>query len=462
MMRECFNQKKNHSRSRGERSIIPVPFFFMLHLSTKDADCFEKLKEFSKPVAQAAEISSVVADVIADVAARGDEAVLYYTAKFDHAKLLQKQLRVPASAIEAAYASLEPEKLAAMKEAAESIRSFHAQTLRKNWKKKNPQGAIVGEMFFPIRRVGLYIPGGQVPLSSTVLMTAIPAQLAGVPELVICTPPHADGSIAPEILAAAKLCGVSEIYAVGGVQAIAAMAYGTQTIAPVDKIAGPGNAFVIEAKRQLFGKVGIDLLPGPSEVMVIADSSANPEWVAADIITQAEHGSGKEKVYLVAMDERVLKATEVAINSLLMRYRKGERLREIMNAGFCSVLANSVPAAIDVANFIAPEHLEIQARPNTTKRLSQAITTAGAMLLGHYSPAALGDFIAGPSHTLPTSRTGRFLSGLQVSDFMRRTSLVSYDKEALRKAAPVVEAFSKMEQLEVHGHSVAIRFEEES
>ena len=160
------------------------------------------------------------------------------------------------------------------------------------------------------------------------------------------------------------------------------------------------------------------------------------------------------------MDERILNATEVAINSLLMRYRKGERLREIMNAGFCSILANSVPAAIDVANFIAPEHLEIQARPNTTKRLSQAITTAGAMLLGHYSPAALGDFIAGPSHTLPTSRTGRFLSGLQVSDFMRRTSLVSYDKEALRKAAPVVEAFSKMEQLEVHGHSVAIRFEE--
>ena len=432
----------------------------MLQVSTTESDCFEKLKEFSKPVAQAREVSSIVADVIADVAARGDEAVIYYTAKFDHAKLLQKQLRVPQKTIDEAFASLPQDKLDAMKAAAESIRSFHAQTLRKNWKKKNPQGATVGEMFYPIRRVGLYIPGGQVPLSSTVLMTAIPAKLAGVPELVICTPPHGTAGIAPEILAAAKLCGVSEIYSVGGVQAIAAMACGTQTIAPVDKIAGPGNAFVIEAKRQLFGKVGIDLLPGPSEVMVIADSSANPEWVAADIITQAEHGSGKEKVYLVALDGRILKSTQIAINSLLLRYRKGERLREIMEAGFCAVLADSVPAAVEVANFIAPEHLEIQTRRRTMKTLSQEITTAGAMLLGHYTPAALGDFVAGPSHTLPTSRTGRFFSGLQVSDFMRRTSLVQYDEESLRRAAPVVEAFSKMEQLEVHGHSVAVRFEE--
>lgn len=432
----------------------------MLHVSTTESDCFEKLKEFAKPVAQASEVSSIVADVIADVAARGDEAVIYYTAKFDHAKLLQKQLRVPQKAIDEAFDSLPQDKLDAMKAAAESIRSFHAQTLRKNWKKKNPQGAVVGEMFYPIRRVGLYIPGGQVPLSSTVLMTAIPAKLAGVPELVICTPPHGTAGIAPEILAAAKLCGVSEIYSVGGVQAIAAMACGTQTIAPVDKIAGPGNAFVIEAKRQLFGKVGIDLLPGPSEVMVVADSSANPEWVAADIITQAEHGSGKEKVYLVALDGRILKSTQIAINSLLLRYRKGERLREIMESGFCTVLADSVPAAVEVANFIAPEHLEIQTRRRTMKTLSQGITTAGAMLLGHYTPAALGDFVAGPSHTLPTSRTGRFFSGLQVSDFMRRTSLVQYDEESLRRAAPVVEAFSKMEQLEVHGHSVAVRFEE--
>ncbi len=431
----------------------------MLHVSTQDEDCFSRLKEFAKPVAQADEIRSIVSGVIADVARRGDEAVLDYTEKFDHVRLSPAQLRVPAETIAAACHSVSPENLLAMKKAAESIRSFHEQTLRKNWKKKNPQGALVGEKFYPIRRVGLYIPGGQAPLSSTVLMTAIPAKLAGVPELVICTPPRADGSIAPEILAAARLCGVSEIYSVGGVQAVAAMACGTKTIVPVDKIAGPGNAFVIEAKRQLFGKVGIDLLPGPSEVMVIADGSATPEWVATDIITQAEHGSGKEKVYFVALDKRILKAVNAAIESLLGRYRKGERLREIMQAGYCSVLADSVESAVVVANFIAPEQLEIQARKKAMRTLSEEITTAGAMLLGHYSPAALGDFIAGPSHTLPTSRTGRFLSGLQVSDFMRRTSLVCYDENSLREAASVVEAFSRMEQLEVHGHSVAIRFE---
>lgn len=435
----------------------------MLHVSTKEADCFEKLKEFTKPVAQKAELSKTVSAIIADVAKRGDDALIYYAAKFDHTRILQKQLRVSESTIDAAFASLSADKLDAMKRAAESIRAFHSRTIRKNWKKKNPQGATVGEMFFPIRRVGLYVPGGQVPLSSTVLMTAIPAQLAGVPELVLCTPPHASGNsggaIAPEILAAAKLCGISEIYAVGGAQAIAAMTFGTATIPPVDKIAGPGNAYVIEAKRQLFGTVGIDLLPGPSEVMVIADSSANPEWVAADIITQAEHGSGKEKVYLVALNKTLLKTVELAMKSILLHCRKGKRLREILNAGYCTILADSVASAVAVANFIAPEHLEIQTRAGTLKTLSQKITTAGAMLLGHYTPAALGDFIAGPSHTLPTLRTGRFFSGLQVSDFMRRTSLVSYDLESLRKAQPVVAAFSEMEQLEMHGRSVAVRLE---
>lgn len=434
----------------------------MLKVSTRDADCFEKLRAFSAPAALSGNIAQTVAEIIADVRDRGDEGILYYTAKFDHAKLLQKQLRVSQEAIDAAYDSLEPEKLEAMKASAASISDFHKRTLPKNWKKRNPHGALVGELFFPIHRVGLYIPGGQVPLSSTVLMTALPAKLAGVPELVLCTPPRRDGTIAPEILAAAKLCGITEIYCVGGVQAIAAMAYGTHSIPAVDKIAGPGNAFVVEAKRQLFGTVGIDLLPGPSEVMVIADSKANPEWVAADIITQAEHGSGKEKVYLLSLDKRTERAVDIAIESLLTRYEKGPRLREIMEAGFCKILADNIDDAVAVANFIAPEHLEIQTSGSRQKELASRITTAGAMLVGHYSPAALGDFAAGPSHTLPTSRTGRFFSGLQVPDFMRRTSYVRYDEASLKKAEPVVSAFSKMEQLQVHGHSVAIRFEKPS
>lgn len=431
----------------------------MLKVSTKDADCFEKLRAFSAPAALSGNIAQTVAEIIADIRERGDEGVLYYTAKFDHAKLLQKQIRVPQEVIDAAFDSIEAEKLEAMKASAASISDFHKRTLPKNWKKRNPHGAVVGELFFPIHRVGLYIPGGQVPLSSTVLMTALPAKLAGVPELVLCTPPRRDGTVAPEILAAAKLCGINEIYCVGGVQAIAAMAYGTQTIPAVDKIAGPGNAFVVEAKRQLFGKVGIDLLPGPSEVMVIADGKANPEWVAADIITQAEHGSGKEKVYLLALDERTERSVDIAIESLLTRYEKGSRLREIMEAGFCKIFADNLDDAVAVANFIAPEHLEIQTGIKRQKELASRITTAGAMLVGHYSPASLGDFAAGPSHTLPTSRTGRFFSGLQVPDFMRRTSYVQYDEESLKKAEPIVSAFSKMEQLQVHGHSVSIRFE---
>lgn len=431
----------------------------MLKVSTRDADCFEKLRAFSAPAALSGNIAQTVAGIIADVRSRGDEGVLYYTAKFDHAKLLQKQIRVSQEAIDAAFNSIEPEKLEAMKASAAAIADFHKRTLPKNWKKRNPHGAVVGELFFPIHRVGLYVPGGQVPLSSTVLMTALPAKLAGVPELVLCTPPRRDGTVAPEILAAAKLCGITEIYCVGGVQAIAAMAYGTCSVPAVDKIAGPGNAFVVEAKRQLFGKVGIDLLPGPSEVMVIADGKANPEWVAADIITQAEHGSGKEKVYLLALDKRIERSVDIAIESLLTRYEKGPRLREIMEAGFCKIIADNIDDAVAVANFIAPEHLEIQTSAKRQKELASRITTAGAMLVGHYSPAALGDFAAGPSHTLPTSRTGRFFSGLQVPDFMRRTSYVQYDEASLKKAEPIVSAFSKMEQLQVHGHSVAIRFE---
>lgn len=431
----------------------------MLKVSTRDADCFEKLRAFSAPAALSGNIAETVAEIIADIRNRGDEGLLYYTAKFDHVKLLQKQIRVSQEAVEAAFNSIAPEKLEAMKASAASISDFHRRTLPKNWKKRNPHGAVVGELFFPIHRVGLYIPGGQVPLSSTVLMTALPATLAGVPELVLCTPPRRDGSVAPEILAAAKLCGITEIYCVGGVQAIAAMAHGTHSVPAVDKIAGPGNAFVVEAKRQLFGKVGIDLLPGPSEVMVIADGKANPEWVAADIITQAEHGSGKEKVYLLALDKRIERSVDIAIESLLNRYEKGPRLREIMADGFCKILADSVDDAVAVANFIAPEHLEIQTSEKRQKELASRITTAGAMLVGHYSPAALGDFAAGPSHTLPTARTGRFFSGLQVPDFMRRTSYVQYDEESLKKAEPIVSAFSKMEQLQVHGHSVTIRFE---
>ncbi len=431
----------------------------MLTVHSSDKNCFEALKKFGNAAALSEEISETVSKIISEVKKNGDAAVANFTKKFDKAELVPAQFRVVPAEIERAFNLLEPEKRAAMRASAEAIVDFHKKTLPKNWKKKNPHGAIVGETFFPIKRVGLYVPGGQVPLSSTVLMTALPAKLAGVPELVLCTPPNSKGEIANEILAAAKICGIEEIYKVGGVQAIAALAAGTPTIPAVDKIAGPGNAFVVEAKRQLFGAVGIDLLPGPSEVMVVADKTSNARWVAADIITQAEHGSGKEKVYLLALGNDVVKKVEIALEKLLPRYEKSARLREILSSGFCKIVAENVEKAVEIANFVAPEHLEIQTERKTAAILAEKISTAGAMLVGKFSPASLGDFAAGPSHTLPTSRTGRFFSGLQVSDFMRRTSFVKYDKKSLEKARPIVAAFSKMEKLEVHGHSVEIRFE---
>ena len=303
-------------------------------------------------------------------------------------------------------------------------------------------GATVGERHHAIRRCGLYIPGGQVPLVSTVLMTALPAKVAGVPELCACTPPGPDGKINPDILAALYLCGVTEVYAVGGAQAVAAMALGTRTIAPVDKIFGPGNTFVTEAKRQVFGLVGVDLLPGPSEVMIIADRTARPEWVAADLCAQAEHGSGKEKLYLVTETEAFAKKCLAAARTQSATLTHGEKIRKALDAKVCVILVPKIEDAAEAANLVAPEHLELMVAKGKLKKLSAQITTAGAILIGNHTPTVLGDFTAGPSHTLPTGGTGRFFSGLRVADFLRRTSLVQYDPASLKKAAGVVDAFA--------------------
>ena len=403
------------------------------------------------------DVRAAVAGIIADVKKRGDAAVLAYTAKFDRAKLTAARQRIPLAELRRAAASLAPAKKKAFDEAAKCVTAFHARTLPKGWTAKNPHGATVGERHHAIRRCGLYIPGGQVPLVSTVLMTALPAKVAGVPELCACTPPGPDGKINPYILAALYLCGVTEVYAVGGAQAVAAMALGTRTIAPVDKIFGPGNTFVTEAKRQVFGLVGVDLLPGPSEVMIIADRTARPEWVADDLCAQAEHGSGKEKLYLVsdseAFAEQCLSEARTQSNSL----SHGEKIRKALEGMVCVVLVGRIEEAAEVANLVAPEHLELMVAPAKLKALSARITTAGAILLGHHTPTVLGDFTAGPSHTLPTGGTGRFFSGLRVADFLRRTSLVEYAPASLRKAAGVVDAFSRMESLDAHGRSLKVR-----
>ncbi|GDY17231.1 histidinol dehydrogenase [Verrucomicrobiota bacterium] len=428
-------------------------------LRASDKDFTVRLRAFIGNGEAAPDIRSAVAAIVADVKQRGDAAVLYHTAKFDHAKLNVRQLRVPLAQIEQAAARLDPAKRKAFEEAARCIEDFHRRTLPKGWTAKNPHGATVGERYHAIRRCGLYIPGGQVPLVSTALMTALPAKVAGVPHLCACTPPSPDGKMNPDTLAALHLCGVKEIYAVGGVQAIAALALGTDSIPAVDKVFGPGNAYVTEAKRQLFGVVGIDLLPGPSEVMIIADRTAKPAWVAADLCAQAEHGSGKEKLYLVADSAEFVDRCLSAARAQAAQLTHGDKIRLALDHMVCAVIVDRIADAAEVANLVAPEHLELMVAKSKLNALSAAITTAGALLLGHETPTVLGDFTAGPSHTLPTGGTGRFFSGLRVTDFLRRTSLVRYDLASLRKAASVVDAFARMERLDAHGRSLKVRLD---
>jgi histidinol dehydrogenase len=416
-----------------------------------------ELAAFCRSSAVPAEITSSVANILADVRQRGDEAVVYYAAKFDGAKLRAREFRVKPAEIEAATKRLPAAEKKALAAAHESILAYNRRGLPENWTAKNPHGAIVGEKFDPIQRVGLYVPGGQVPLVSTVLMTVTLAKIAGCPEIAVFTPSNAAGKIADGLLAALHLVGVDEIYKIGGVQAIAAMAYGTTTIRPVDKIFGPGNAYTCEAMRQVFGTVGVAGLPGPSELMVIADETARPDYAAADLLAQAEHGSGREKVYLVATSTHVASAISAEITSQLPLLGRSEKTRRVLDEGFLTVIAHEFEQAAEVANYVAPEHLELLVADKAVDPLVKSVTTAGAIMIGNDTPTALGDFTAGPSHVLPTGRAGRFFSGMRVSDFLRRTSIVRYDRASVKKGEPIVAAFAAMEKLDAHGRSAKIR-----
>lgn len=403
------------------------------------------------------EIHDAVAAIIADVRQRGDEAVAYYAAKFDGAKLRARDFRVKPTEIAAAAKRIPPADAKALKAAHDAIVEFNEKSLPKNWLAKSGHGASVGENFYPIRRVGLYVPGGEVPLVSTVLMTVTLAKIAGCPEIAVFTPSNASGKVSDSILAALYLVGVDEVYCVGGVQAIAAAAYGTLSIPAVDKIYGPGNAYVCEAKRQVFGTVGVDSLPGPSEVMVMVDETADLVFAAADLLAQAEHGSGREKVYLVAPDAELLESVRSELTSQLKFVGRSEKIAKVLATGFVGVVAKTPEEMARVANFVAPEHLELLVKDTLQKTLLKDVTTAGAIMIGNHTPTAVGDFAAGPSHVLPTGGAGRFFSGLRVADFMRRTSVIKYDKASIKKAAPIVAAFAAMEKLDAHGRSVKIR-----
>ncbi|HUR60404.1 MAG TPA: histidinol dehydrogenase, partial [Opitutaceae bacterium] len=398
-----------------------------------------------------------VAAILADVRARGDEAISYYAAKFDGAKLRARDYRVPVADIAAAAKRLSGAENRALTAAHENIAAFNARGVPSDWTGKNKHGATVGEKFDPIRRVGLYVPGGEVPLVSTVLMTATLAKIAGCPEIAVFTPSSSEGRVADGLLAALHLLGIDEVYRVGGVQAIGAMAFGTTTVPAVDKVFGPGNAYVCEAKRQVFGIVGVDSLPGPSEVMIIADDTANVSFAASDLLAQAEHGSGREKVYLVATSAEIINAVAIELRTQMQIISRTEKTSRVLSDGFLAVEVKSLAQAAEVANYVAPEHLELLVADSAVKRLTSAITTAGAIMIGNHTPTALGDFTAGPSHVLPTGRAGRFFSGLRVADFMRRTSLIQYDRASVKKGEPVVAAFATMERLDAHGRSVRIR-----
>lgn len=403
------------------------------------------------------EIHDAVAAIIADVRHRGDEAVGYYAAKFDGAKLRARDFRIKPADIAAAAKRLPAADLKVLKAAHDAIIAFNEKSRPKNWTAVNPHGATVGENFYPIRRVGLYVPGGEVPLVSTVLMTTTLAKLAGCPEIAVFTPSNASGKVSDAILAALHLVGIEEVYCVGGVQAIAAAAYGTLSIPAVDKIFGPGNAYVCEAKRQVFGTVGVDSLPGPSEVMVVVDDTADLTFAAADLLAQAEHGSGREKVYLVASDAVILEAVRTELTTQLKFASRADKIAKVLATGFIGVVAKSAEDIARVANFVAPEHLELMVKDSLQKNLLKTITTAGAIMLGEHTPTAVGDFAAGPSHVLPTGGAGRFFSGLRIADFMRRTSILKYDKASIKKAAPIATAIAGMERLDAHARSVKIR-----
>ena len=403
------------------------------------------------------EMSASVAAILADVRARGDEAVAYYAAKFDGAKLRARDFPVKPAELAAATKRLPASDRRALAAARDSILDYNRRGLPENWTAKNKHGALVGEKFDPIRRVGLYVPGGEVPLVSTVLMTATLAKIAGCPEIAVFTPSNAAGKVADGVLAALDLLGIHEIYRIGGVQAIGAMAYGTTTITAVDKVFGPGNVYTCEAKRQVFGTVGIDSLPGPSEVMVIADETANPSFAAADLLAQAEHGSGREKIYLIATSPEIIAAIASELRTQVQLIARSEKTSRVLTAGFLAIEVNGLAHAAEIANYVAPEHLELLVAEAAVKKLTATITTAGAIMIGNHTPTALGDFTAGPSHVLPTGRAGRFFSGLRVADFLRRTSLVQYDRASVKKAEPIVAAFAAMERLDAHGRSVRIR-----
>ena len=419
-------------------------------------DRLDKREEIFSAVCEKVDVSATVKEIIENVRANGDKALYYYAEKFDKATL--SSLRVTREEIDEAISLVDPEFVEILKEAAENIREFHKNQKNDGFTIKKENGIVIGQKVVPVDRAGLYVPGGTAAYPSTVLMDAIPAKIAGVGRVVMVTPPNKEGKVNPVILTAASVAGVDEIYKVGGAQAVAALAYGTESIPKTDKIVGPGNAYVAEAKRQVYGEVSIDMIAGPSEIMIIADSKNRAKDIAADLLSQAEHDRMASAV-LVTDSEEFANAVSAELEKQIPLLERAEIARaSIDNYGKIIVTA-SIDDAVDVANGIAPEHLEICV--DEPFYYLEKVRHAGSVFLGRYCPEALGDYFAGTNHTLPTSGTAKFSSPLSVDDFVKKTQFIYYDKSALSEVARKVEYFAKKEGLTAHAKSAVVRFEED-
>ena len=399
-----------------------------------------------------------VKEILDKVKEEKDAAVFAYTAKFDGAELTADTIEVTEAEIEEAYAQVDDTLLTVIRKAKDNIESYHAKQRQNSWFDSKPDGTILGQKITPLHRVGVYVPGGKAVYPSSVLMNVMPAKVAGVDEIIMVTPPGKNGKVSPNTLVAAKEAGVNKIYKVGGAQAIAALAYGTESILKVDKIVGPGNIYVALAKKAVYGHVSIDSIAGPSEILVVADETANPRYVAADLLSQAEHDELASAI-LVTTSEKLAHEVSDQVDGFLKELSRAEIIsKSLDNYGYI-LLADTMEDVIDVANEIASEHLEIQTK-NPFEVMTK-IRNAGAIFIGEYASEPLGDYFAGPNHILPTNGTAKFFSPLSVDDFIKKSSIISYSREALQKVHKDIESFAKAEQLTAHANSIHVRFEEE-
>lgn len=399
-----------------------------------------------------------VKEILDKVKEEKDAAVFAYTAKFDGAELTADTIEVTDAEIEEAYAQVDDTLLTVIRKAKDNIESYHAKQRQNSWFDSKPDGTILGQKITPLHRVGVYVPGGKAVYPSSVLMNVMPAKVAGVDEIIMVTPPGKNGKVSPNTLVAAKEAGVNKIYKVGGAQAIAALAYGTESILKVDKIVGPGNIYVALAKKAVYGHVNIDSIAGPSEILVVADETANPRYVAADLLSQAEHDELASAI-LVTTSEKLAHEVSDQVDGFLKELSRAEIIsKSLDNYGYI-LLADTMEDVIDVANEIASEHLEIQTK-NPFEVMTK-IRNAGAIFIGEYASEPLGDYFAGPNHILPTNGTAKFFSPLSVDDFIKKSSIISYSREALQKVHKDIESFAKAEQLTAHANSIHVRFEEE-